>query len=118
MNLLLSRLFLNNTDSLLIQLFRYAVVGGLAFVVDLGALITLTELAGWHYLVSAAAGFGLGVATNYALSVLWVFNERIVRNRLAEFLLFLVLGVFGLGLNELTLYVLTGLAGAHYVLSK
>jgi putative flippase GtrA len=118
MFLLLAKLLRDNTDSVAIQLFRYAVVGGLAFAADLGALIALTEMAGWHYLVSATAGFGIGVATNYALSVLWVFNERMVRNRTAEFLMFLVLGVFGLGLNELTLYLLTGLAGVHYAVSK
>jgi putative flippase GtrA len=118
MKLLLAKLFRDKTGNVLIQLLRYAVVGGVAFAVDIGALIALTEMAGWHYLASAAAGFGLGVATNYVLSVLWVFNERMVHNKTAEFLMFLVLGVFGLGLNELTLYLLTGLAGAHYAVSK
>ena len=113
-----SQLIRGKTDSLWIQLLRSAVVGGVAFAVDLGALIGLTELAGWHYLMSALVGFGLGVVTNYALSVRWVFHERIVRNRAAEFVAFLVLGVVGLGINELTLYVLTGLVGVHYALSK
>jgi putative flippase GtrA len=99
-------------------LFRYALVGGAAFAADIATLVGLTELAGWHYLTAAAVGFGVGVATNYALSVLWVFNERMVRNRLAEFVVFLGLGVFGLGVNELTLYLLTGLASVHYAASK
>jgi putative flippase GtrA len=111
-------LFSDRTDSVLILLFRYAIVGGLAFAADLGSLIALTELAGWHYLASTAAGSVVGLVVNYSLSVLWVFNERTVGNRSAEFLVFTVLGVIGLGVNELVLFLLTGLAGVHYVASK
>ena len=52
-------LFAGRTDNLLLQLFRYSLVGGLAFVVDYGALVALTELAGLHYLWSAALAFTL-----------------------------------------------------------
>ena len=114
----LARLFLGPARSVPVQLFRYAAVGGVAFAADLGALVALTEAAGWHYLAAAAAGFGLGLATNYGLSVSWVFPTRSVRNRAGEFLIFAVLGVFGLGINELTLYLLTGCAGLHYAASK
>jgi hypothetical protein len=52
---LLRRLFIDKTDSTLIQLFRYTFVGGIAFLVDFGSLYALTEYARVHYLVSAAA---------------------------------------------------------------
>jgi putative flippase GtrA len=114
----LRRLFSEKTDNVFIQLLRYGVVGGFAFAVDLGTLVALTELAGCHYLVSATVGFALGVATNYLLSIFWVFHERTVRNRTTEFVVFLILGVLGLGINHLTLFVLTGLVGIHYTASK
>src|SRR5437764_14367622 len=94
-----ARLLRGKTDSLVGQLIRYTAVGGVAYAVDVGALVGLTELAGWHYLLSAAAGFALGLITNYVLSVAWVFPERAVSNKLAEFLVFAVLGGLGLGLN-------------------
>jgi putative flippase GtrA len=106
------------TDNTLIQLFRYTLVGGLAFVIDIGTLFILTEFAGIHYLVSAAFAFGVGLATNYCLSVLWVFDRRAVRNRYVEFVIFALLGVMGLGLNELAMFTLTELAGLHYLASK
>jgi putative flippase GtrA len=46
--------------------------------VDFGSLYVLTEYAGVYYLVSAAAAFLLGLSTNYALSVAWVFGTRAV----------------------------------------
>lgn len=100
------------------QLFRYAVVGGVAFVADLGVLVALTELAGLHYLASAVVGFGAGVVVNYLLSVVWVFQQHTMRSRWAEFAVFLVLGIAGLGLNELSLFVLSGVLGVHYALAK
>jgi putative flippase GtrA len=118
MRQLLGSLFKGETDNTLIQLFRYTVVGGLAFVIDFGALFSLTEFCHVHYLVSAALAFTLGLATNYGLSVLWVFNKRAVRNALVEFVIFALLGVMGLGINELTMYSLTELAGFHYLASK
>lgn len=114
----LARLLGGKSESLLAQILRYTLVGGVAYAVDVGTLVGLTELAGLHYLASAAVGFGLGLVTNYVLSVAWVFPERVVSNRLAEFAVFAGLGVVGLGMNELTLYLLTGLAGVHYLASK
>ncbi len=100
------------------QLFRYALVGGVALLADLGVLVTLTEMFGVHYLVSAVFGFGVGVTVNYLLSVLWVFTDHALQSRWLEFAVFLVLGIMGLGLNEISLYVLSGVLGAHYVLAK
>ena len=105
-------------DDTLAQLARYAAVGGVALVVDFGFLVGLTELLQVHYLVSAAVGFLFGLATNYALSVTWVFARRTLDNRVAEAAIFAAVGVVGLVLNELFLWAFTELAGIHYVGSK
>src|SRR5262249_11693337 len=88
------------------------------FVVDFSALVMLTELAHVHYLASAAVAFLFGLTTNYALSVLWVFDERTLKSRSAELLAFIVLCVIGLGLNEGVLIALSGWCGLHYTSSK
>jgi putative flippase GtrA len=114
----LASLFAGRTESTLLQLFRYTLVGGLAFLVDYSSLFLLKEFGGLHYLWAAALAFILGVVTNYCLSVTWVFGKRAVQNRQIEFLIFALLGVLGLGMNELAMFLLTSVAGLHYLVSK
>ena len=102
----------------MVQLLRYAVVGGVAFVVDYGSLWLLTEVVGLHHLVSAAIAFILGLICNYVISTAWVFGESKVSNRWVEFVIFSIIGVIGLGLNELIIYLCTDVCGLHYMLSK
>jgi putative flippase GtrA len=113
-----SGLVKNKTDNTLIQLLRYGCVGGLAFVIDFGALYVLTESLHLYYLHSAALAFLLGLTTNYLLSVLWVFQKRTFQNRFVEYGIFGLLGVLGLGLNQVLIYTLTEHVHCHYLLSK
>jgi len=112
------KLFLDKTENTLVQLFRYTFVGGFAFVVDFGTLFLLTEIFHIHYLLSAAMAFILGLITNYFLSIKWVFSIRSIENKKIEFLLFSIIGMIGLGLNELLLWIFTDLILIHYLLSK
>jgi len=118
MNDLLNRLLKAETGDLKIQLFRYFFVGGLAFIVDYASLWFLTEVCGLHYLLSAAIAFLLGLTCNYLLSTHWVFNDRRMKNRWSEFAVFALIGVAGLGLNELILYLGTDVFHLHYMVSK
>ena len=115
---MIKKFFKDKTDNTLIQLFRYTFVGGIAFVVDFGSLFLLTEFAGVHYLVSAAISFLFGLATNYLLSILWVFNTRSISNRYHEFIIFGIIGIIGLGLNELIIWRFTEYLHFHYLISK
>ncbi|MBR5176124.1 MAG: GtrA family protein [Bacteroidales bacterium] len=114
----LKTLLKDKPDSLIGQLLRYAVVGGISFMVDYGSLWLLTEKAGLPYLWSAAIAFILGLICNYLLSTAWVFGESRIRNAWGEFLAFAIIGVIGLGLNELIMYGCTDGLGFHYMLSK
>ena len=100
------------------QAGRYLIVGGVAFVVDFSVMVFLTELAGFNYLVAAVVAFVCGLVTNYLLSVRWVFTSRSVNQPLVEFVVFLVIGVIGLGWNEVLLYLGTSQLGFHYRISK
>jgi putative flippase GtrA len=112
-------LFAKSTDNLLIQLIRYAFVGGAAFVVDFGLLFFLTSYCGLFYQVSACISFIAGLTVNYLISISWVFNKRRMHNKmLGEFLLFALVGVIGLGLNALIMYLFTDIIGLFYLLSK
>lgn len=100
------------------QLLSYIGVGGLAFVVDFATLYGLTEFVGLYYLISATLAFLAGLAANYLLCVLWVFDFRRMENRVHEFLVFGAIGIAGLLLNNLLIYALTELGGLHYLMSK
>jgi len=103
---------------LVVQIVRYLIVGGVAFVADFGALYALTEFCRLHYLESAAIAFLIGMAVNYALSVAWVFKVRAVKNARVEFLLFALIGLAGLGINQLLLWTLTDGLDLFYLHAK
>ncbi|EXI87574.1 MAG: GtrA-like protein [Candidatus Accumulibacter regalis] len=100
------------------QFTQYVLVGGLAFAVDFVALFVLTEYGGIHYLASAAISFSMGLIISYLLCIAWVFDYRALKNRAHEFFLFFLVGMAGLVLNTLLLFVFTESFGLHYLLSK
>jgi putative flippase GtrA len=93
-------------------------VGGFAFLIDFGSLYSLTEFAGYHYLTSAAIAFLLGLLTNYSLCRLWVFDRRTMESASLEFLIFGVIGIVGLGLNELIMWFAGEVIHLHYLVGK
>jgi putative flippase GtrA len=103
---------------LMVQIGRYLIVGGLAFIADFATLLVLTEYCHLHYLQSAAVAFLIGMAVNYALSVAWVFQVRTVKNPRVEFLLFALIGLAGLGITQLLLWTLTDGLNLFYLHAK
>lgn len=114
----LKKLLIAETSNGWIQLFRYLFVGGFSFLVDYGLLFVLTEYAHLHYLVSATISFTAGLVTNYFLSTLWIFRHSKLKSKMIEFIIFSIIGVVGLGLNNLLLYAFTDHLHIHYMLSK
>tara|TARA_B100000959_G_C14770697_1_gene537354 strand:- start:204 stop:653 length:450 start_codon:yes stop_codon:yes gene_type:complete len=117
-NEIINKVFKEETDNTFFQLIRYTVVGGVSFLVDFGTLAFCTEYFGIHYLVSAIIGFTLGLTTNYILSIVWVFHHRAISNKLFELLFFIIIGLIGLGFNELFIWILTDKVELHYLVSK
>lgn len=120
MHKIIHRLTTAQTDNIFIQLFRYTFVGGIAFVADFGSLWLLTEYAGFHYQISALIGFILGLTINYILSVRWVFagSAGSTSNKSVEFIIFALIGIVGLGLNSLIMWIFTDVIEFHYLGSK
>lgn len=118
MNFSATSLRLRGADTLHAQAIRYLVVGGVAFVVDYGLLVLLTELAGLNYLVSAIVAFTAGLAVNYCLCTTFVFSGRSLSDRRVEFAVFAGIGVIGLGLTELILWCGEEVLGVDYRVAK
>ena len=83
---------------------RYFGASALALLIDLATLSGLVRMAGVHYLVAAPLGFAAGLALIYVLSVRWVFAERRLADARIEFALFALIGLTGMGINELVIY--------------
>jgi putative flippase GtrA len=108
----------NSWEELRTQFLRYAVVGGVAFAVDAGLLWALTALAGLYYLLSAGISFTAGLVVNYLLSRCWVFERRALSSTTLEFTIFTLIGIVGLGLNQLLMWGFTEELGLYYLVSK
>ena len=107
-----------HSQDTIFQLIRYGFVGGIAFVADYFSLYAFTEYIGIPYLVSAAIAFMIGLTVNYVLSNIIVFTTHRLQNKWLEFAIFAIIGVIGLGLNELIMYCASELIGLHYMISK
>jgi putative flippase GtrA len=88
-----------------IEALRYLTASAAALAVDAGTYLGLIHFAGAHYLVAAPIGFALGLATVYFLSTRWVFSRRRLSDAKLEFAIFTAIGLLGLCLNQLILYV-------------
>lgn len=101
-----------------VQFFRYVFVGGSAFVMDLLLLYLLWHKLHVYYLFAAGLAFVGGILYNYLLSTAWVFNKRTLDNKWLEFFFFTVIGLVGLGLTELFMFLLTDLCHIYVMFSK
>lgn len=117
MKKMLNKLFIEKTNDLKIQFLRYIFVGGIAAVVNIGALYIFTDLFHLYYLLSNIFGFILGLITNYLLSKVLVFAKEQKFNKVIEFTIYAIIGVIGLGLDTLFLWIFTSW-GLYYLLSK
>ena len=112
------------------EFLRYCVVGGIAFVVDTGVLVFFREIvfnkneSPVVMAKSVAAGFIAGLIVNYILSMLVVFRtpgQQKKGKTVKAFVIFTVVGLVGLGLTELLMYIgvkIVGSAGLWYILVK
>ena len=88
------------------DLSRYFVASLLALAADVSTLSISLRLLHMTLFWSATAGFIVGAVVAYLLSIRWVFPERAFRHAPAfEFLSFVAIGLAGLGLTQLVLWL-------------
>lgn len=100
------------------QIMKFGVVGFLCFGIDYGLMILLTEACGISYLLSSGISFSVSVIVNYILSLKFVFDTGKGNNKIVEFLIFIILSVIGLGINQALMWVCVDKLHVHYMLSK
>jgi len=92
---------------------RYLIASVAALALDSLLLWLGTRSFGLPAWLAGAFAYGTGLVFMYVVSnvvsIRWVFASRALRNARREFVVFAVLGLSGLLLNSLTLYVATGM---------
>ena len=103
---------------LIAQFMKFGVVGVIAFVIDYGLLAFCTEVLGINYLVSATIGFTVSVIFNYIASMRYVFTHKEDMSRRREFIIFVILSIIGLIINNACMWAGVELLGWHYLIVK
>ena len=102
--------FFVKNKKLIFEFLRYVVVGGISALVDMGVnFVMLFYILGGTkddkglVAVSVAAGFAVGLAVNFILSNIFVFNEKEQKEKgktTKAFLIYALVGVIGFVLTE------------------
>lgn len=82
------------------QILKFGVVGIIATVIDFGVLYVLSQPLGMDPVISAGISFCVSLVFNYVASMRYVFTHREDMSRSREFVIFLVLSLIGLAINE------------------
>lgn len=97
------------------QIMKFGVVGVIAFFIDWsifniilisGRFLCGQEFASqeWFTLTATTIAFTVSVIFNYIASMKYVFKHKEDMNRAKEFIIFLVLSIIGLGINNLVVW--------------
>ncbi len=111
---------------MVLEFIRYVFVGGFAFIVDFATLALCKEyifatLGSVGLYLAVFAGFMTGIVANYMLSLWFVFvndKQKEKGRGLSAFLLFVIIGIIGLGLTELGMWAGVEVVGMHYMITK
>lgn len=102
---------------LIVQLIKFGIVGVIALIIDVGLLMVLKELFKMNVLIASAVSFSVSVTANYILSMRFVFESN-NNSKLKEFIVFVLLSIGGLLLNQLIMWIGVDLLSAYYLVVK
>ena len=103
---------------ILSQFIKFVIVGLIAFAIDYGLLILFTEVFGINYLISATISFIISVIFNYIASMRYIYTHKQQYSRKREFIVFCILAVIGLIINNVLLYMTVEIFGQDYKYMK
>lgn len=94
---------------LISQILKFGFIGGLCFVIDFSITTLLAIPLRQNFSIATAAmiggffGFTISVLINYKLSMQYVFTDSKIADKKHEFLIFLIISIVGLLINEIIL---------------
>lgn len=90
---------------LTVQFVKFGIVGVIAICIDYGLFLLMTYVFGINYLIASAISFVISTIFNFAASMRYVFAGKRGQTRSQQFVIFFVLSVVGLGVNQLVLWM-------------
>ena len=114
---------LSKKNKSFLQIGKFALVGGVNFLLDLGVLnllIFLTSIAsGPFYSVFKGISFIIAVINSYLLNKFWTFSDQKQNKKVGkEFLSFIVVSLIGLFINNIIASFLVNFVGPQAGLSE
>lgn len=108
---------------LLEQIIKFGIVGVLAFIIDYAVLFVLAHFLGMDSIAAATISFTVSIIFNYLASMKYVFAGRSDQSKHQQFIIFVILSVIGLGINNGIMWCLNRLLIAYipefyYMVSK
>lgn len=94
------------TENLLIQIFKFIIVGGIATLIDFILLFVFKEIVHLQVIISNTLSFCISLIYNYIASVRWVFDVNRDKDPKKNFLIFLIFSIIGLAINDFIMYLL------------
>lgn len=104
--------------NLVIQIFKFSIVGLIATLIDFACLFILKEMFCINTILSNTLSFTLSVTYNYIASVLWVFDVNKNKNKKKRFIIFMVFSIIGLIINDIIMYLCIQNLNIYYMLAK
>lgn len=88
------------------QIIKFGIVGIIAFVIDYAVLFLLAHFLHMDSIAAATISFTVSVIFNYVASMKYVFVGRADQSKRQQFVIFVVLSVIGLLINDGIMWVL------------
>jgi len=103
---------------LLVQIFKFGIVGVVATLIDFIFLYLLKDICNLPLILANTLSFSISVIYNYIASMTFVFDIDKSKSKSKNFVIFVICSVIGLLLNNLIVYIVTEVAGIYHMISK
>jgi len=98
------------------QLVKYAIIGSTGVAWDFICFTVLMHVLSWPYLLANAISVSLGITNNFFLNALYNFRTR--DRLLWRFVRFYGIGLVGLMISSLTMFILVNLINLNALWAK
>lgn len=105
-------------EKLLIQIFKFGIVGVVATIIDFIFLYLFKEVCNFNVVVANTLSFVISVLYNYWASLTFVFEVNEDKSKSRNFVIFIICSVIGLGINDLIVWLVTDMLNIYYMVSK
>ena len=109
--------------SLIMEMLRFALVGGTAFLLDFSVMYVFQEYVfrGEHVFIAVFLGYTVGLIYNFLLSSGYVFKngfQKIKGKEISSFVIFTIIGLVGLLLTDILMFIFINILAIKYTVAK